>query len=178
MRVKWLTMAVFAAVLSLSGCSGEVVEPQQSFSSAQERLYQDAFEVYSQFFELDYALEQLGGAETLPDEIKQYVMGPELESITQALYNGWQLGLHYTGENSDVIDSWQRISDPEQGSGAFLRIAVCRHHESTDLLDAEGAVRIAANTRIVLAEVSFARDSDGSIKVYDVATEKVESCPF
>jgi hypothetical protein len=164
------------AVLSLLGGCAEGSDPSVTLSLAQERLYQQAFEVYEKYFEILNDLRQQCGAEELPDEIKPYLMGVELDSLEETMHNAWESNLYYTGEISSIIEKWGRGSDPEHGTPAFMSIAVCEQYDRPDLMNGDGTLRVAARNANVLVNVQFAKDTDGSVKVYSVDTKVVTKC--
>ncbi|SCQ61354.1 Hypothetical protein PFR_JS9-2_1030 [Propionibacterium freudenreichii] len=180
-----------AAVMmsSMVACSGPSASEKasasfhNSVSAARDALFEEAKATNQGFFDLQESLGLQGGAEELPAEMDQYVMGNArgyVERLTQAIHREGQR----TEPNTKailigpVIYGGPDIPAAAEAHGrAEIITERCVDARQSPRLDAQGNVIEGSNN--VLHQILFLdHDKDGKLKIFETTSGKVDSCPL
>ncbi|WP_230845969.1 hypothetical protein [Propionibacterium freudenreichii] len=180
-----------AAVMmsSMVACSGPSASEKasasfhNSVSAARDALFEEAKATTEGFFDLDESLGLRGGAEELPAEMDQYVMGNArgyVERLTQAIHRDGER----TAPNTKAILIGPKVYDgpavstlTEAHSRAEIVTEQCIDARTSPRLDAQGNPIEDSNN--IVHEIFFLdHDKDGKLKIFETASGRVESCPL
>ncbi|SBN60096.1 Hypothetical protein PFR_JS13-2_1163 [Propionibacterium freudenreichii] len=180
-----------AAVMmsSMVACSGPSASEKasasfhNSVSAARDALFEEAKATNRGFFDLEESLGLRGGAEELPPEMHQYVMGDAATSV-EALNRDMARSQRRTKSGTKAALIGPRIYTESARSGteqiqreAKITIERCVDSRESPRENPDGSL-VADGSGIVHNILYLKRDEDGTLKIFNGWMEVVETCPI
>lgn len=149
------------------------VTVRPSTSAQTEALAQEAEQVYREYKTLRLKYEANGGVDgPLPDDLKQYVEGQELEDAKLTLQRAHEAGTHLEGVSQMKFVRVGTFFDGLEPN-ALLGLQICEDASEVSVVLPDGT-RTAASTLMHWSE--FTRDTTGNIRVVYNESKEVDSC--
>ena len=151
----------------------------KNVATASPELYQQAYDVYVQYFTYDASLQMDGGADELPPQLAAVLTGEALTEETQIHQQAKKAGLHWTGTPTlrtvKVAQMFDRVP-----VGTTIALQACEETSGAPLWDGNGREISDGSPVLVEHRYYMKYNNQHQLVIYDLAggLERLQTCPF
>ena len=152
---------------------------QKNVQTASPQLYQQAHDLYVQFYSYESFLEMDGGADELPPEMAALLTGDALTKETQIHQTAKQLGFHWKGSPQfENVKTAQLMTYVPVGTPIALQ--ACEVTSGAELWTADGQKLMGPEPTMVLHRYYMKYNKQHQLVIYDIngGDERLSTCPF
>ncbi|MCL1841307.1 MAG: hypothetical protein FWF75_06135 [Propionibacteriaceae bacterium] len=172
---------VFLPVLSPSAASSSTgPDYQTAVPTASPKLYQQAHDVYMQFFTYDAALQQDGGADQLPPQLTAVLAGDALKTETAIHKAAKANGFHWVGGVPKIWTVKVAQLFDEVPRGTVIALQACEESSGAQLFRGDGTQLSDGRPTIVVYHYFLKYDDQHQLVIDNITGggEAVDACPF
>ena len=148
-------------------------------ATASPQLYQEALDVYNIYFAYDSAVQMDGGADELPPELMEVLVGEARDKITTLMQQAKKEGLHWDGhprfESRKVAQLMTYVP-----VGTTIALQACEVTSGANLWDSNGEKLMDASPTMLLYRYYMKYNNQHQLVIYNLngGTERIDTCPF
>jgi len=155
------------------------VNIQATVPPASPELYQQAMDVYRQYYASVSTAELAGGMYPLPPEMADLLTGDALKKISAIQKAAKEHGFHWEGSPYFyTVNSAQLTTDVP--GGTVIALQACEVTGGARLLTSDGTLLLDGSDVMVVHHYFMKYNNQHQLIVWDITggTEAVETCPF
>ena len=152
---------------------------QNHVQTASPTLYQQAYDLYVQFFTYNEVVQQDGGADPLPPELAALMTGNALKKVTAIAQAQKEQGFHWDGVPTiwtvKVAQQFDKVP-----LDATIVLQACEATSGAELFTGDGTRLSDGSTSMVVYHYFMRYGAKHQLVIFDMTGggEDVETCPF